>query len=213
MNESSNSGFNTDNSICSKETINTSTSFEKDITTSENIKDYILKSISRNLKEIINENIQNNQIKYINNDLFYFSHIPEISLEDYLYRIYKNTKMNISTLIISIIYIDRFIQLNRYILSMNNIHKILLSSCLLSIKFNEDINYNAKYYSKVVGLPIYDLNNLEFYFYVKLNFTLFVDYEIYQNYYEYFIKDNNNESKQSESEIKNTKKDKNKTKG
>ena len=121
--------------------------------------------------------------------------------------------MNISTLIISIIYIDRFIQLNRYILSMNNIHKILLSSCLLSIKFNEDINYNAKYYSKVVGLPIYDLNNLEFYFYVKLNFTLFVDYEIYQNYYEYFIKDNNNESKQSESEIKNTKKDKNKTKG
>ena len=216
MNESSNSGFNTDNSICSKETINTSTSFEKDAPVSENIKDYILKSISKNLKEIINENIQNNQIKYIKNDLFFFSHVPEITLDDYLYRIYKNTKMNISSLIISIIYIDRFIQFNRYILGMNNIHKILLSSCLLSIKFNEDINYDAKYYSKVVGLPVYDLNNLEFYFYVKLQFKLFVDYDIYQKYYEYFSKDNNIETKESESEkeTKNNKNDKiRKTKG
>ena len=57
MNESSISSFNTDISISSKETINTSTSFEKDNPVSEDIKKYIIKSISKNLKEIIKENM------------------------------------------------------------------------------------------------------------------------------------------------------------
>lgn len=203
MNESSNSGFNTDNSICSKETINTSTSFEKDNPVSEDIKENIIKSICRDLKEIINENIQNNQLKYVRNDIFYFNHLPSISLDDYIYRIYKNTKMNISTLIISIIYIDRFCEMNRYVLCMNNIHKIILSSCLLSIKFNEDKNANNKYYSKVAGISIYDLNNLEFNLYVKLHFSLLVDYDMYQKYFYYFCKYNNNfENKEYDKEKK-----------
>ena len=94
--------------------------------------------------------------------------------------------MNISTLIISIIYINRFCEKNRYVLCMNYINKIALSSCLLSIKFNEDININNIYYSKVAGISIYDLNNLEFYLYVKLHFSLLVDCEIYQKYFDHF---------------------------
>ena len=131
-------------------------------------------------------------MKNVRNDIFYFKHLPGISLDDYIYRIYKNTKMNISTLIISIIYIDRFCEMNRYVLCMNNIHKIILSSCLLSIKFNEDINVNNKYYSKVAGISIYDLNNLEFSLYVKLQFSLLVDFDMYQKYFDYFSKYNNN---------------------
>ena len=109
MNESlSFSGFNTDNSLCSKETVNTSTSFEKDNPIPQDKKKYITKSISKNLKEIIKENIQNNQMKFVQKDIFYFNSIPEISIDDYINRIYKYTKMNISSLIMSIIYIDRF---------------------------------------------------------------------------------------------------------
>ena len=57
--------------------------------------------------------------------------------------------------------------MNKYVLSMHNIHRLLLTSCLLSIKFNEDVNVNSKYYAEVAGIPVQDLNNLEFYFIVK----------------------------------------------
>ena len=200
MNESSFSGFNTDNSISSKETINTSTSFEKDNPIPEDVKKKVIKSISKNLKDIIKENIQNNQMKYVQNDIFCFNHVPGILIDDYINRIYKYTKMNISSLIMSIIYIDRFCEINRYVLCMNNIHKILLTACLDSIKFNEDINISTKYYSEVAGIPICDLNNLEFYFCVNLRFSLFVEYDMYQKYFEYFLKCSNNEKKISEKE-------------
>ena len=199
MNESlSFSGFNTDNSLCSKETVNTSTSFEKDNPIPQDKKKYITKSISKNLKEIIKENIQNNQMKFVQKDIFYFNSIPEISIDDYINRIYKYTKMNISSLIMSIIYIDRFCENNSYVLCMNNIHKLLLTACLLSIKFNEDININMKYFAEVAGLPVYDLNNLEFYFCLRLKFSFFVDYDIYQKYFEYFHKCVNMNNKEKE---------------
>jgi len=210
MNESSCSGLNTDNSICSKETINTSTSFERDLPISEEKKIYIIKSISKNLKEIIKENIQNNQMLYVRNDIFYYNRVPAISIDDYIKRIFKNTKMNISSLIMAIIYIDRFCEINRYVLSMNNIHRILLTACLLSIKFNEDININTKYYAEVAGIPVLDLNNLEFYLCVKLKFSLFVDYDFYQKYFEYFCKYNCCENKEAEKKNSNKKKCNNK---
>ena len=195
MEDSSSSRINTDNSISSKDTaINTSPNLEPNNQVSPYMQKQIIKSIAQNLKEIIKANIRNNQMKYIKHDIFYIGRQPSISLEDYINRIFKNTKMNISSLIISVIYIDRFSELNGYILSLKNIHRILLTACLLSIKFNEDVNVNTKYYANVAGIPVQDLNNLEFYLIVKLKFSLFVDYDTYQKYYEYFCKFSNNEN-------------------
>ena len=199
MEESSSSRINTDNSISSKETaINTSPNNEANNPISPYKQKQIIKSIAKNLIEIIRENNRNNQMKYVKHDIFYISKLPPISLEDYINRIFKNTKMNISTLIMSIIYIDRFCELNGYIVSNKNIHRILLTACLLSIKFNEDVNINTNYYASVAGIPVQDLNNLEFYLIVKLEFSLFVDYDIYQKYLEYFCKFNNSDNKKSE---------------
>ena len=194
MDESSLSGFTTENSMSmsiKEPSINTCTSFEKyfPICLTKDLKKHIIKSIAQNLKGIIKENIQNNQMKFvIKSDIFYLNHFPPISIEDYINRIYQRTKMNISTLIISVIYIDRFCETNGYVLSLNNIHRIILAACLLSIKFNEDINLSTQYYASVAGVPVNDLNNLECYLYVKLKFSLFVEYDFYQKYFEYFCK-------------------------
>ena len=190
MDDSSSIIINTDNSISSKETA---------INTSQNIDNYnqfssydpkqIIKSIAQNLRDIIRENIRNNQMKYVKQDLFYINRHQSISIEDFIKLIYKNTKMSLSTLIISIIYIDKFCEINKYILSLKNVHRILIASCLLSIKFNEDC-ISTKYYSKIVGINDCDLNNLELYFYIKLQFSLFVDDDDYQRYFDYFSKFN-----------------------
>ena len=61
----------------------------------------------------------------------------------------KYSKMDISSLIIAIIYLDRFCNKNKYILTKNNIYIILSTVCLISIKFNEDYPVSYKYYSEI----------------------------------------------------------------
>ena len=186
MDDSSSTIMNTDNSISSKETaINTSQNIEYNNQISLFTQKHIIKSIAQNLRDIIKQNIRNNQMKNVRHDLFYIQGQFSISIEEYINIIFKGTKMSLSTLIISIIYIDKFIELNGYILSLKNIHRILVASCLLSIKFNED-TISTKYYSKIVGINDNDLNILELNFYIKLQFSLLIDYDCYKQYFDYF---------------------------
>ena len=63
---------------------------------------------------------------------------PSISIKDYLERLYKYTKMNSSTIILILIYIDRLCNINKFKLTYYNIHKLILSSMVVAIKYNED---------------------------------------------------------------------------
>ena len=171
---------NTDNSLSSKDT-EVSISFEKTKSKNFNIDDHIINSIVLNLEEIIEEN------KYKSKkDLFYLPNIPSISLFNYIKRLMKYSKMEISSLIIAIIYIDSFCNINKYILTQNNIYTILLSACLISLKFNEDIIVNFNRYSEIAGISVNMLKKLEFQMYLMLHFSLRVKYDIYKSYYDYF---------------------------
>ena len=184
MNESSILSNTSDASIVSRET-EVNSSYESQTSKETDLKNHIINSISLSLKDIIKENkktISNN----INKDIFYLSFIPPISLEDYIKRLVKYSNMDISTLINSIIYIDYFCDKNKYYLTPNNIFRILLSACLLSLKFNEDITVNDKEYAEIAAVSVEDLKNLEFYMYLKLHFSLNVKYELYKSYYDYF---------------------------
>ena len=184
MNESSILSNTSDASIVSRET-EVNSSYESQTSKETDLKNHIINSISLSLKDIIKENkktISNN----VNKDIFYLSFIPPISLEDYIKRLVKYSNMDISTLINSIIYIDYFCDKNKYYLTPNNIFRILLSACLLSLKFNEDITVNDKEYAEIAAVSVEDLKNLEFYMYLKLHFSLNVKYELYKSYYDYF---------------------------
>ena len=183
MNESSLLSNTTDNSIVSKET-EINSSYESQTSKETDLINTIINSISLSLKDIINEN--KSIEKYVKKDIFYLSFIPPISLKDYIIRIFKNSKMEISTLINAVIYIDNFCNKNQYILTANNIFRIILTACLLSLKFNEDIIIKYKYYSEIAAVSVEDLNNLEFYMYLKLHFSLNVEYDLYKSYYDYF---------------------------
>jgi len=174
----------TNSSIVSRET-EINSSYESQTSKETDLKNHIINSISLSLKDIINENIKLIS-KDVNKDIFYLSFIPPISLEDYIKRLMKYSKMDISTLIISIIYIDHFCDKNKYYLTPNNIFRILLSACLLSLKFNEDLIVNDKEYAEIAAVSVEDLKNLEFYMYLKLHFSLNVKYELYKSYYDYF---------------------------
>ena len=142
----------------------------------------LLKEIDNTLTQIISEkkNSKKNQ-----NDIFSHVRVPKIPLFDYLLRIQKYTRIDNSTIIMALIYIDRVCIRKGLTLTNYNIHRLLFTSILISIKFNEDIIYDNLLYSKIGGVPVAELNKLEHEFLKMIGFSLFVSEEVYKKYYTY----------------------------
>ena len=94
--------------------------------------------------------------------------------------------MEESTLTISLVYIDRLCENTKIQMSMNNIHRLLITSVLLAIKFNEDDYYSNTHYSKIGGITMQELNTLEEEFIEGIKWNVWVDQELYEKYYSYF---------------------------
>ena len=165
-------------------TLSKSTTAASLINSSENSN--LIEIISFSLLEKITKNkeIKNykEKIKSQKKSLFTSKKIPNISIGDYLERIKKFTNINDSTLIICLIYLDRYLKMNKIILTEFNVHRLFFSSLLIAIKYNEDYYYTNKFYSNVSGLKCSELNKLELKFSTEIKFDLFVDKNLYEKY-------------------------------
>ena len=118
---------------------------------------------------------------------FTYKIIPQISLLDYLRRIIKYLKLEFSTLIISMIYIDRICKEKVYINEFN-CHRIMLISIYMAYKYNEDCTHDNKYLSLVSGINLEEMISLEHDFLDLIEFNLFVNDNIYNEYIIYFFR-------------------------
>ena len=141
----------------------------ENIITTENIINYI----SSNLLSIIqnNKKMKKKPSKDPNEPL-YSKVIPVLSIKKFLIRIIKYTEAENNTLIVAYLYIIKLIKIENFILSLNNIYRLLLGSVVLAKKFLEDINYNNLYYCEIGGIPVQELNNIEFSLFVRINFDV-----------------------------------------
>ena len=151
----------------------------------------LIRAIAITLNSILekNKNLENYKeiIRDQSRQAFSGNIIPSISIKDYLIRIQTYSNIERSTLIISLIYIDRFCNKAKVTLTQYNIHKILFSSILMAIKFNEDDFYDNKYYSKIAGVKLKELKVLEYDFIKLLNCELYVSRDLYDKY-EHYLK-------------------------
>lgn len=157
----------------------------------------LINAISKTITTILedNKNLEDYKkiIKKQSSMVFSANSIPNISIKDYLIRIQTYSNLEKSTLIISLIFIDRICELTGLILTYYNIHRILFSAVLMAIKYNEDNFYDNKYYSEVAGVKLKELKLIEYTFVEMTNFNLFVSpdkYEKYADYLENFEKIN-----------------------
>ena len=127
--------------------------------------------------------------QFTHTNLFSLDSIPSISLSDYLNRIILYTNIESSTLISSLIYIDRFCSNGCIKISHYNIHTILFISLYLAIKYNEDNLYDDVYYAKVGGLPLSEVTQLSLVFMTIIGYKLYIDNEEYKIYENYIIGD------------------------
>ena len=144
------------------------------------------------LLHILSENKKSKDyLKKINSNQdghFTFKMKPGISLLDYLRRIIKYLKIEYSTLIIAMIYIDRICK-EKVFLNEYNIHRIMLISIYIAYTYNEDCTYDNKYLALVSGLSKTEMVALEEDFLDLIDFKLFVTEEIFEQYKKYFYRD------------------------
>lgn len=149
----------------------------------------LINAISNTLNTILEKNKRLVNYKDIvkKQSKFYFSaySIPNISINEYLIRIQSYSYIEKSTMILALILIDKMCKKSGILLTPYNIHRILFSSVLISIKYNEDSYYDNTFYSQIAGVKTDELQMLEYTFLEYNNFNVFVyDYE-YERYEKY----------------------------
>lgn len=149
----------------------------------------LIKAISKTLTMILEENKKLINYKEIvkNQSKMPFSAktVPSISIYDYLIRIQTYSGIEKSTMILSLIFIDRICEIAELTLTYYNIHRILFGSVLMAIKYNEDNYYDNKYYADIAGVSLKELKFIEYTFTELTDFRLFVSGEQYEKYREY----------------------------
>jgi len=160
-------------------------SFNSNIT-NDNIEKIMIEKISILLSDICDENAKlykTENSQYIKP--FLSKNIPQISINDYIERLYKYNKINSSTIILILIYIDRICNINKFKLTYFNIHKLILASMIIAIKYNEDEYYSTQFYAKLGGVSIAEINSLEYYFLKLIKYNLFVTEDLFNKYNDY----------------------------
>lgn len=108
---------------------------------------------------------------------------PGIGILQYLERIHKYASCSTECFILALIYIDRLIQGNNFLLTELNVHRVVITSILLAAKFFDDAYYNNAYYAKVGGVLVSEMNRLEVEFLFRINFSLHVCPALYNKYH------------------------------
>ena len=144
------------------------------------------------LLHILSENKKSkdyyNKINFNNDGHFTFKMRPSISLFDFLQRILKYIKIEFSTLIIAMIYIDRICK-EKVFLNEYNIHRIMIIAIYIAYIYNEDVIFNCDYLSLVSGMNKNEILTLEEDFLDLIEFNLFVDNDEYEQYKQFILKE------------------------
>ncbi|KAF4321604.1 hypothetical protein BBO99_00004576 [Phytophthora kernoviae] len=108
---------------------------------------------------------------------------PGISIRDYLMRIHKYASCSPECFVLALVYMDRLHQMQGFVLTELNVHRVVITSIVLAAKFFDDHYFNNAYYAKVGGVPCPEMNELEVEYLLLINFSLHVSSETYARYY------------------------------
>ena len=153
----------------------------------KNIEDNEELSLVESLSSLIGEIIRKNRYQRLksNKTLFYNedSKIPDISISSFIFYIYSYLNLDFSTILLSLISIQRFLNLTKDKLSKNNFHKLFITSCLLNSKHNQEHSYSSKAYAIIGKISNSELIILEKEFFNLIDYKLYVNDEVYQSYF------------------------------
>ncbi|XP_058077681.1 cyclin-P3-1-like [Magnolia sinica] len=114
--------------------------------------------------------------------VFHGSRAPNLSIRQYIDRIFKYSNCSPSCFVLAYIYMDRFLQQPDIHLTSLNVHRLLITSVMVAAKFIDDAFFNNAYYAKVGGVDALEMNRLELKFLFSLDFRLHVNLGTFGRY-------------------------------
>ena len=116
-------------------------------------------------------------------EIFNTNKKPSVPVKKFLERVVKYCQPEPSTFITSLIYLDNILLKTKTKLNCMNSYKLFYTCFVLSMKFNEDRHNSNKFYAKVCGVNINDFLLMEYRALKYLDFSLFIQAETYELYY------------------------------
>ncbi|KAL8271907.1 hypothetical protein Esti_004192 [Eimeria stiedai] len=107
---------------------------------------------------------------------------PATSIASYIPRLYRHFRCSEEVFVFALIYLDRVIRANNIKINALNIHRLVLAASVIGVKFVEDVRYSNRYYARVGGVGLAELNRLELAFLKLVKFDLTVSKEEYTVY-------------------------------
>ena len=143
-------------------------------------------SIAYILIDLVNENGRKSNYKEKlqsqKKNIFTSHDIPKITLSKYLERMKKYMKLEDNSIILGLIYLDRFCKKTKIILTVYNTHRLLFISILSAVKYQEDKFYKNTFYCQVCGVQIGILNQMEYEFCCGIGFEFYVSVSLFDKY-------------------------------
>eukprot|EP00438_Fugacium_kawagutii_P036069 Skav208490 [mRNA] locus=scaffold87:155106:165405:- [translate_table: standard] len=100
---------------------------------------------------------------------------PQLPIRDYLFRIARYFQCSRECFVLCLVYIDRIVKLHPdFTICSLNIHRLLVTSVMLAVKFFDDVYYSNAYYAKVGGVRTREVNALESHFLQLIEWKLHV---------------------------------------
>ena len=116
----------------------------------------------------------------IKDSRFTSSKVPKISVENYLKRIFEMGKLPEEVMIATVIYIKRFSTIGKYHVTIKEIHRLIAGSFIIAVKFYSDDYYDNKFYAKLAGISLKEINKLERSFLKSLKYQVYISEEEYE---------------------------------
>lgn len=114
---------------------------------------------------------------------FHSTRVPSISICEYLKRIRKYFVCSDECFVTALVYIDRISKLKSSLPVCDlTVHRLLFIAVTVAAKFQDDVYYSNKYYAKVGGISLREVNALEALFLKMLDWNVCVSGAEYQLY-------------------------------
>ncbi len=138
--------------------------------------------LALSLPTIFEKIISFNQYKPYKKSLF-DSQSASLNLNDYISRLINHTEIEVSTIVHSLILLDVFCKKHQILISQKNVHKLIATSFMVSIKFLEDTIFMESQYCIIFGFSKKTLSELEFIYLEELEYKVTVTEKIFETYF------------------------------
>ena len=153
--------------------------FEKNSNILGDISCFITRYLSRTSSKMIHSKLSRN---------FIGKNVTKVSVETYLETVFYNLDLEINTLILSIIYLDRICKMNSLLINIENFHRLFFTSLVIAIKYTDDSAYSNSFYAEIGGVSLESIIRMEKEFLKSINYKLYVNEEEFNLYAHSFIK-------------------------